>query len=100
MVGSLGIRATAAVEATSTVNWLIGSTVSAIGVGFLALISQAIGAGNRGKGKEIRAFLPLWQPVPLRKVEHSAGGSAAGESRDERNKRKKLSEDRENRRAI
>ena len=35
MVGSLGKQATAAVGATSTVNWLVGSTVSAIGVGFL-----------------------------------------------------------------
>ena len=55
MVGSLGTRANAAVGATSTVNWLIGSTVSAIGVGFLALISQAIGAGNRGRAKKSSA---------------------------------------------
>lgn len=34
MVGVLGTRATAAVGATSTVNWLIGSTISAISVGF------------------------------------------------------------------
>ena len=46
MVGSLGTEATAAVGATSTVNWLIGSTISAIGVGFLAYISQACGAGD------------------------------------------------------
>ncbi len=44
MVGSLGTQAMAAVGATSTVNWLIGSTLSAIGVGFLAYIAQAIGA--------------------------------------------------------
>lgn len=48
MVGSLGTQATAAVGATGTVNWLIGSTVSAIGVGFLAYISQANGAGREG----------------------------------------------------
>ena len=47
MVGSLGTHATAAVGATSTVNWLIGSTVSAVGVGFLAFVSQACGAGDR-----------------------------------------------------
>ena len=46
MVGSLGTRATAAVGATGTVNWLVGSTVSSIGIGFLALISQSIGAGD------------------------------------------------------
>lgn len=44
MVGSLGTHATAAVGATSTVNWLIGSTISALGIGFLAFISQACGA--------------------------------------------------------
>ena len=46
MVGSLGTQATAAVGATSTVNWLIGSVVNALGVGFLANISQAFGAGR------------------------------------------------------
>ena len=46
MVGSLGTQATAAVGATSTVNWLIGSTVSAVGVGFLAYVSRACGAGD------------------------------------------------------
>ena len=35
MVGSLGTSATAAVGATTTVNWLVGSTVSVVGVGFL-----------------------------------------------------------------
>ena len=43
MVGSLGTSATAAVGSTTTVNWLIGSTISAFGVGFLAYISQALG---------------------------------------------------------
>ena len=47
MVGSLGTQATAAVGATTTVNWLIGSTISALGVGFLAYISQASGAGEK-----------------------------------------------------
>lgn len=51
MVGSLGKAATAAVGATSTVNWLIGSTISAIGVGFLAFISQSIGAGKKDEAK-------------------------------------------------
>lgn len=49
MVGSLGTSSTAAVGSTVTVNWLIGSTVSALGVGFLAYISQADGAGEREK---------------------------------------------------
>ena len=47
MVGSLGTAATAAVGATTTVNWLIGSTVSALGVGFLAFIAKASGADNK-----------------------------------------------------
>ena len=46
MVGSLGTEAAAAVGATTTVNWLVGSTVSAIAVGFLAIIAKAIGEGN------------------------------------------------------
>lgn len=46
MVGTLGTQATAAVGATSTVNWLIGSTISALGVGFLAYVSRACGAGD------------------------------------------------------
>ena len=47
MVGALGTQATAAVGATSTVNWLVGSTVSAFGVGFLAFIARAHGANDR-----------------------------------------------------
>lgn len=47
MVGSLGTDATAAVGSTTTVNWLVGSSVSALGVGFLAFISQSLGAGKR-----------------------------------------------------
>ena len=47
MVGSLGTEATAAVGSTTTVNWLIGSTISAISIGFLAFIAQADGSGNK-----------------------------------------------------
>jgi len=47
MVGSLGTAATASVGATTTVGWLIGSTISAFGVGFLAFIARACGAGDR-----------------------------------------------------
>lgn len=49
MVGSLGTQATAAVGATTTINWLLGSTISALSVGFLAFVSQACGAGDREK---------------------------------------------------
>ena len=49
MVGSLGTQATAAVGATSTVNWLVSSTISALGIGFLSYVSQACGAGDTKK---------------------------------------------------
>ena len=49
MVGSLGTQATAAVGATTTINWLLGSTISALGVGFLAFVSQACGSGDKEK---------------------------------------------------
>ena len=55
MVGSLGTEATAAVGATTTVNWLVGSTISALGVGFLAFISQSDGAGDRESVKKASA---------------------------------------------
>ena len=51
MVGSLGTAATAAVGSTTTLNWLINSTVSAFGVGFLAFVSQAYGAGMMDRAK-------------------------------------------------
>ncbi len=47
MVGTLGTHATAAVGATTTVNWLIGSTTSALGIGFLSFIARAYGANDK-----------------------------------------------------
>ena len=55
MVGSLGTGATAAVGATSTVNWMIGSVVAAVSVGFLAYISQAFGAGDPDRARRASA---------------------------------------------
>ena len=52
MVGALGTYATAAVGATTTVNWLIGSTISALGVGFLSYIARACGAGEQEKARQ------------------------------------------------
>ncbi|MBQ9153162.1 MAG: MATE family efflux transporter, partial [Solobacterium sp.] len=46
MVGSLGTQAVAAAGSTATVSWLVGSSISALGVGFLSYISQADGAGD------------------------------------------------------
>lgn len=55
MVGLLGMQATAAVGSTSTVNWLIGSTISAVSVGFLSLIARAFGAEDRQAAKKAAA---------------------------------------------
>ncbi len=62
MVGSLGTQATAAVGATSTINWLISGTISAMGIGFLAYIAKACGAGDvsaskRAVGQAVLAVL-------------------------------------------
>lgn len=52
MVGVIGTQATAAVGATTTVNWLINSTISALGIGFLAFVSRQLGAGDEKKAKK------------------------------------------------
>ena len=44
MVGRLGAAATAAVGSTNTINWLVGSSISALGIGFLAYIAREYGA--------------------------------------------------------
>ena len=53
MVGSLGTQATAAVGATTTIGWLVGSSISALGIGFLTFIAQAFGAGDREKASRV-----------------------------------------------
>lgn len=55
MVGALGTEATAAVGSTTTISWLIGGTVSAIGVGFLAYISKMRGAGREDEVRRASA---------------------------------------------
>ena len=55
MVGSLGTDATAAVGATTTVSWLVNGTVSALAIGFLAYISQALGAKESIKASRASA---------------------------------------------
>ena len=62
MVGTLGTHATAAVGATGTVNWLLSSTVSALGIGLLAYIARVCGAGELQKARRASAqgvFLTL-----------------------------------------
>ncbi len=87
MVSSLGTQATAAVGATSTVNWLIGDTISALGVGFSSFISQALGAKEEEKARRasgqavmiviivglfftlattfLSGFVPVWMQVDI-----------------------------------
>ena len=55
MVGSLGTQATAAVGSTTTVNWLVGSSVGALGVGFLSYIAKAYGAHDRERAARAAA---------------------------------------------
>ena len=59
MVGTLGTQATAAVGATSTVSWVVGSSTSALGIGFLSFIARAHGAGNREEAKRASAQASL-----------------------------------------
>ena len=47
MVGSLGTQATAAVGSTTTINWLVNSTIGALSVGFLTFIARAYGANDK-----------------------------------------------------
>ncbi len=55
MVGSLGTQASAAVGSTSTVGWLVGSSLSALGVGFLSYVARSMGAGDREKCRRASA---------------------------------------------
>ena len=55
MVGSIGTHATAAVGSTTTINWLVGSSVSAVGVGFLSYIAQAYGAKEKERAAKAAA---------------------------------------------
>ena len=49
MVGRLGAEATSSVSLTTSVNWLIGSCFGAVGIAVVAIMSSALGAGDRDK---------------------------------------------------
>lgn len=53
MVGHLGEEATAAVSVTTTIGWLVGSLMYAIGVALLSLMSQAVGRGDEAEVKDM-----------------------------------------------
>ncbi len=55
MVGALGTGATAAVGSTTTVNWLVGSSISALGIGFLSFVARSLGAGEKEKAAKASA---------------------------------------------
>lgn len=59
MVGTLGTTATAAVGATSTVNWLVNSSISALSIGFLSFIARAYGADDKEKAGKITTQVVL-----------------------------------------
>lgn len=59
MVGRLGPQATAAVGATATINWLLGSSISALGVGFLAYIARECGARRFDRARQAASQVVL-----------------------------------------
>lgn len=63
MVGRLGEDAAAAVSVTTTVSWLINSVPSALSVAVLAMISKAVGSGNKEKIKSVSAHTAMTVPI-------------------------------------
>ena len=59
MVGRIGARATAAVGATTTINWLVNSSISALSIGFLAYISRQLGAKQPDRARKAAAQATL-----------------------------------------
>ncbi|MDE6026182.1 MAG: MATE family efflux transporter [Lachnospiraceae bacterium] len=53
MVGHLGEEATAAVNVTTTITWLVSSIYSAVGIGILAMIAKATGQKDETLVKSI-----------------------------------------------
>jgi len=59
MVGRIGAHATAAVGATTTINWLVNSSIAALSIGFLAYISREIGARKPENARKAAAQATL-----------------------------------------
>ena len=53
MVGVLGTQATAAVGSTTTVNWLVNSSISALSMGFLSFIARSYGANDKEQAGKV-----------------------------------------------
>ena len=60
MVGRLGAAATSSVSLTTSVNWLIGSAFSAIGVAVVAIVSAAYGAGDQDKIRKVSSQIVIY----------------------------------------
>lgn len=59
MVGRIGAHATAAVGTTTTINWLINSSITALSIGFLAYISRELGAKRADNARRASAQATL-----------------------------------------
>ena len=59
MVGRIGPHATAAIGATTTVNWLVNSSLASLSIGFLAYISRELGARRAENARRAAAQAAL-----------------------------------------
>jgi putative MATE family efflux protein len=64
MVGRLGAEASAAVGLTTSVVWLLSCFLSAMGVGCVAYISRAIGAGE-GEKAPVASMQSIWLALTI-----------------------------------
>ncbi len=64
MVGRLGAQASAAVGLTTPVSWLVNSPLFAMGIGFVACIARASGAGD-GRTMRVAAVQSLYSALVL-----------------------------------
>ena len=62
MVGRLGVQATAAVGLTTTVTWLTNSPLWALGIGVLACVARAVGAGDERTARSA-AMQAVWMAL-------------------------------------
>lgn len=67
-VGAIGANASASVGLTTSVMWLVNAPMFAIGMGFLSVISRALGADDRQTARRA-AMQAIWMTVLLGLVE-------------------------------
>ena len=71
-VGAIGANASASVGLTTSVMWLVNAPMFAIGMGFLSVISRALGADDRQTARRA-AMQAIWMTVVLGLVEGVIG---------------------------